>query len=82
MLFPSLGASSEVPWQQSWPPLLQLVGPRSQSDAGRVCRMMLAQDDAGHVHGVMLAVFTGQHWQHLQGSTGSICRAMLAVLRG
>lgn len=82
MLFPSFSPSGEVPRQWSCPPLLQSVGPRSQNDAGRVCRVMLAQDDAGHVHRVMLAVFTGQHCQHLQGDAGSVQRVMLAVFAG
>lgn len=42
----------------------------------------MAQDDAGHVHQVMLVVFIGQNWQCLLGDAGSVCRVMLVMSRG
>lgn len=76
MLFLSLGPSGEGGQAVELPGSCSQLEPHSQSNAGRVCR-------------VMLVVFTGQHWQYLAGDAGyahrvvlAVCKAMLATFTG
>lgn len=82
MLLPLLSPSGEVPRQWSCLSLLQPAGPCSSRGASHVCRVMLAQNDVGHVHWVRLVVSTGKNWQCLPGDAGGVRRVLLVMSRG